>query len=117
MVLLAAANLVQFVGLIEDRPTWVVALNLTRFLGLAGYLVVGVGGLRAGNRERTFGAFIVAIPVVDITAFAAVGVSGVEWLIVVSLVGQSLLLLAISYSLRNEGFPTSSVESVTDAAG
>lgn len=117
MFLLAVANLVQLVGLIEDRPTWVVALNLTRFLGLAGYLLLGIVGLRAGDRERTFGAFVLAIPIVDITAFAAIGASGVEWLIVVSLLGQALLLLAIGYSLRTDRFPSSPPESSADAVG
>lgn len=114
MVLLAAANLAQLIGVIADRPAWIVALNVTRFFGLAGYLLAGIVRVRATDGDRAVGVFLVGIPVVDITAFAAVGASGIEWLIVGSLVAQALLLLVISYAGPTEDRATAAAESPAD---
>lgn len=114
-VALAAANLGQLVGVVQDRPAWVGPLNLTRFFALAGFLVFGVASLRSDADVRTLGVLLILLPVIDVVGFGSLASGAPEWLLPVFIGAQALVLLAIGYSIRTEDGSTERAELSAEA--
>lgn len=113
MVVVDLSFVVRLLG--AELPPAVDALNLTRYVGLVGFVLAG--GLAVQRPEhKVLGLHLLAVAVIEYVAIGVIIAGMPESTILVFVAANALVYGSIGYRLRTEGSPTRQTDRSVESA-